>query len=49
MSFRTTFLDAIYADRFSRAISSPTVLIVVVKQGIRQMVDSWWSETKEKV
>lgn len=33
----------------SRAISSPVVLIVVGKQGIRQMVDSWWSETKEKV
>lgn len=25
------------------------MLIVVGKQGIRQMVDSWWSETKEKV
>lgn len=35
--------------RLSRAISSPVVLIVVGKQGIRQMVDSWWSETKEKV
>lgn len=35
--------------RLSCAISSPVVLIVVGKQGTRQMVDSWWSETKEKV
>lgn len=49
MSFRTTFSRCYLCRPLSRAISSPVVLIVVGKQGIRQMVDSWWSETKEKV